>query len=416
MQRRLVFIFCLTLLIPVQAAAQADDARAKAWQEDLDVMAKGLQEKHLKPFTVIKQEDFLQKVTELRRRIPELKDHQIQVEFMKLAALIGDGHTVVGPGPEAKRWRRYPISTLWVKDGLVIIAASEQFKDLIRAKIVGVGKLSMDDAEKQLHQLAGHENAHARKEAIRTWLVIPEILAGLGIIDDMEKAPLTIVDRAGQRRTVTLQPLPPSFRGRFVTEPDPEKEKLPVSRQVRHDRYGFAWLSENNTLYCWYDSCMDLPNRPVSAWCADVLKAVDEKKPERIVLDLRRNSGGNSALINPLMSGLRARPAYNQPGRLMVLIGRFTFSSGMMNAIHFRQRHQAVLIGSPTGGSPNSFGEIRHFPLPNSKWQVQYSTKFFKLTNDGATTVKPDVEVEWTAEDFFAGRDTVLEAALKYGK
>lgn len=416
MQSRLILVAFLTLFTPLLTAAQTDSVRVKAWQEDLDAMAKGLQEKHLKPFTIIKKEDFQQRVEELRRRIPGLKDHQIQVEFMKLAAFIGDGHTNVGPGREAKQWRRYPIAPLWMKDGLFIGATTEPYTDLLRAKIVGVGKLSMEEVEKQLNQLAGQENVHARKEAIRQWLVIPEVLAGLGIIDDMDNAPFTIVDRAGQRRTVTIQPLSPSYRGRNVVDPDPEKEKLPVSRKNRRDRFGLEWLAENQTLYCWYDSCADLPNRPVSAWCADVLKAIDEQKPERIVLDLRRNSGGNSALINPLMAGLAERPAFKQPGKLIVLIGRFTYSSAMMNALHFRQRLQAVLIGSPTGGSPNSFGEVRSFTLPNSKWEVRYSTKFFRLTNDGATTVKPDVDVEWTAADFFAGKDTVLDAALNYGK
>ena len=114
------------------------------------------------------------------------------------------------------------------------------------------------------------------------------------------------------------------------------------------------------------------------------------------------------------MNGLAQRETFRRPGSIIVLISRHTFSSAMMNALHFRQRLKAVLIGSPTGGSPNHFGEVRSFLLPHCQWNVQYSTKLFKLTNDGAKTVKPDLDVEWTAKEFFAGRDPVLEAALNY--
>ena len=149
-------------------------------------------------------------------------------------------------------------------------------------------------------------------------------------------------------------------------------------------------------------------------WCEQVLGEIDQRKPERVVIDLRRNGGGSSPLIKPLIDGLREREDANQKGKLFVLIGRRTFSSAMMNALEFRERTNAVLLGLPTGGSPNHFGEVRSFTLPHSKWQVFYSTKRFQLTDDGATTVKPDMEVDESAADFFAGRDAVLDAAVKY--
>src|SRR5689334_22120299 len=50
---------------------------------------------------------------------------------------------------------------------------------------------------------------------------------------------------------------------------------------------------------------------------------------ERLVIDLRLNGGGDSRVIAPLLAAIQARPAL----RVFALIGRHTFSSGLMNAI-----------------------------------------------------------------------------------
>ncbi|HQR41678.1 MAG TPA: hypothetical protein PLX97_03315, partial [Gemmatales bacterium] len=76
------------------------------------------------------------------------------------------------------------------------------------------------------------------------------------------------------------------------------------------------------------------------------------------------------------------------------------------------RRFQAELVGQPTGGSPNHFGEVKRFQLPHSKCTVMYSTKKFVMTKDNATTVIPHRIITPTAKGFFADRDEALEAAL----
>ncbi len=51
----------------------------------------------------------------------------------------------------------------------------------------------------------------------------------------------------------------------------------------------------------------------------------------------------------------------------------------MRNAILFKQlQTNPILVGEPTGGKPNSYGEISSFLLPNSGLVVNYSTKYFE--------------------------------------
>jgi hypothetical protein len=117
---------------------------------------------------------------------------------------------------------------------------------------------------------------------------------------------------------------------------------------------------------------------------------------------------------DPLFAGLERRPAWRSPGRLFGLIGGETFSSGLWTADDLRKQG-ATLVGSPTGGKPNSHGNVRTFLLSNSRIEVSYSTRFFSLA-PGADppSLEPAVPVELTIDDLRTNRDPVLDAALRY--
>jgi len=53
--------------------------------------------------------------------------------------------------------------------------------------------------------------------------------------------------------------------------------------------------------------------------------------------------------------------------------------------------------------------------LPNSKWTVRYSTKFYKFVENGENLIRPDQEIIPSWDDYKSGRDPVLDWVLKYG-
>jgi len=87
----------------------------------------------------------------------------------------------------------------------------------------------------------------------------------------------------------------------------------------------------------------------------------------------------------------------------------------MLHANDFQLSTQAILIGEPTSGRPNSYGELGNFTLPNSGLRVNYSTKFFRLRpNDDPPAVMPEILVEYPWAAYLSGRGPVLETALNY--
>lgn len=125
------------------------------------------------------------------------------------------------------------------------------------------------------------------------------------------------------------------------------------------------------------------------------------------------NGGGDSrqgtSYIETLADYLNKHPQI----KLYVVLGRQTFSSAILNAMDFRRLTKTVFIGEETSGKPNHFGEVRSIRLPSSQLVVQYSTKYFKNTDEELNTLAPDVILETSFSDLKKGIDPIYEWVKK---
>jgi hypothetical protein len=178
--------------------------------------------------------------------------------------------------------------------------------------------------------------------------------------------------------------------------------------------YWYEYLEGQRTVYFRYRRCQEMASQPFAGFSQELLSFLDTRDVDRLIIELRDNTGGNSGILDPFIEAIRSRPRFNQTGKLFVLINRGTASSGMLNANTLQLRTRAILIGEPTGGKPNSYGEVRNFTLLHSGLTVNYSTRFFRLRQDDLPALMPDVFVGYPWSALEAGRDPVLEAALNY--
>ena len=94
------------------------------------------------------------------------------------------------------------------------------------------------------------------------------------------------------------------------------------------------------------------------------------------------------------------------------LISENTFSSAILNALSLKDDADFTLVGTPTGGSINHYGELKSFTLPETGWEVYYSSKYFKLSKKYEGSIIPDVYIEKDAESYFSGIDKEVEYCL----
>jgi C-terminal processing protease CtpA/Prc len=129
----------------------------------------------------------------------------------------------------------------------------------------------------------------------------------------------------------------------------------------------------------------------------------------RVVVDARLNGGGDNTTYWSLVASIRrAGP------KAVVLVGRKTFSAAGNFAAVVDAETRARIMGEPSGGSPNQWGDSTPVDLPSLGLTVHVAVERVEaVAKDTRLAVEPDVRVELTAADFFAGRDPVLARALR---
>lgn len=415
---------CIGLLASLAAAqppASAPSASAPSaarsftveqLQQDLDELARQLPKRHISPFTRVTREQFEAAVATLRERLPELRGTALAVEFLKLVAMIGDAHTTIDVSPLSAPARFLPFNTTVRADGVMVTSATAPHAELVGSALVRIGDTPARQAIDRLAAVYPWENESWKLHLSRQWLVRADVLHALGVLNSPDRATCTFRDADGQERTVELE----SFNGKqeFRAPGRTLVGPAALSMKATSDWYWFEVIPDTAVLYVRYDRCAEQPDRPLAEFFAKVLERLDQGGIERVVIDLRANTGGNSALLVPLVLKLAQREELRRPGAVVGLISRATFSSAQLNAKNIKDSLGAVLIGLPTGQKPNAFGEQRTFKLPNTGMTVTYSTKRFVTDPADPPSMMPDVLIDPTIADYHAGRDPTLEAAIAY--
>jgi hypothetical protein len=411
-------LFCLLLaLLLVHGSAVNDVAVGQNvdWKSDLEFLVKTLTDRHPDPFRKIAEVEFSTKVGELSDRIDSLESMEATFELMKLVASLGDGHTAVVPNHESFNF--FPINVRWFSDGIHVRAIDQKYKSLIGAKLVAVGDVPAKKIVEKLGEILAHDNEWGIRKLIDKQFQTAEFLEYAGALDDNGNAVFQF-EKDGKEMFVKLDSIN-SINGSKVRFVNPYgaglmKPSIFLSLLMKDERgmpFWNEWIKDHKTIYFKYNQCRSP---------SEFKKLVDgtagfiaQNDVQKFVLDLRDNSGGSSLVFQPLLEYLLSNKELNQKGKLFVIVGRDTFSSGIFAACDMRKTN-ALFVGEPTSGSPNHFGEVKTFKLPSSGLIVQHSTKTFRLQEDDTPAFEPDILIEFTADEVFAARDQALQAIFDY--
>jgi hypothetical protein len=398
------------LLIAV--CQSAGDGRVEGWQQDLALLARELPKLHKNFFFARPREEFEAQVAELQRALPELRDDEAAVEFMRLVAATGDGHTSVQPGNGPLPWTHLPLRLRRFGDELRVVEVARAQAGALGGRVVAIGGVGVDEAWRRVGEIVAHENEASLSAFAPSDLEIGFVLSGLHLAPDAKHATFD-VEVDGARKSFEFTPSSPveEALGRLAL---PAKEKRPPWLAHPEQSYWFEYEPGSRLLYIQYNHCRDEAAAPFGRFCDELMDSADAHDVAKVVIDLRQNGGGDSSVIAPLYRALGARRKLREKGRLFVAIGPGTFSSAMMNAIELKNGFGAILVGEPTGGKPNAYGEIRFLDLPKSRLRISYSTKYFQQVPGDPPSVEPDVAAPLTFADFESGRDPVVAAALAW--
>ncbi len=387
------------------------------WQEDLSYLSSQMSTIHPDIYSMISKRSLDSLENKINERIPNSDDSDILMDLFQFTAAPNDAHTFPFIFFPCFDLHNFPIQIYGFPDGWYVVEAGRGYKELIGSKIVKVESQDIDDIFEKYPVFLGVENEQSRKERFTYMVVIPEWLKYHKIVDDVNKVDFTLENLDGIQYTKTLPSYKyfPLFIWSSIVEI--ENDKPYVYTNPRKDWYQFTPINSDKVLYIEYHQCDNQPGKETVAEFAQNLEEhLETIDYERYIIDLRSNDGGNNNVNRELMRVIRDSEKINQLGKLYVLIGRRTFSAAVMFANQLQMQTDAIFVGEATSQGPIFYGQPFLIELPNSKLIIGISSNHTigGLPFDNRTSIKPDIKIGYTIEDFLNKQDPVMEKALNF--
>jgi hypothetical protein len=399
---------------PSDAPPSATSSAPADLRSDLDVILEARDTIHPDGWHGIARSDWMAAADAVASRAGELSDDERLVEVVRLAAMPSwngrDGHTGIFPFSPEDGTLLYPLRWWEFIDGLVITAARPPYEDLVGSRVEAIGGMPIEDVLALVEPLAPRDNPSNLRAFGPLYLRVSNLLAGLGVIDAAGATTFTLVDREGVSSDVEIEPTVP------VIDDDwdsglPHRLAATDAPWLRDQDTTLWWtfLADSGTLFAQFNHVRGDATSVIS----ELRERAKEADVQRVVIDIRHNSGGDNTTLAPLELALRD-PTIDRPGRLFAIIGRVTFSAAANFATDLEQATSVIFAGEAMGGSPNLYGDTRPVDLPATGQTLYMATRYWERStpDDQRITIEPDIPVDLSSDDYFAGRDPVLDAIL----
>ena len=403
---------CLFLLSHCSTTATGRNDAA-AFRDDLAFLARELPKRHKNAFHYTSRAQFDAAVAELNSRIPTIDRDHFTVGVMRIAAMIGDSHTRAHL--PLSQQRPFPIAIRRYGDDYRIVQVPPGLERALGTRILEIDETPANRFESLLAPLvAQNENATFIPAWVNLLLQQAPVLHGAGIIANADTARFRLEKDDGTELPIDLRAVSASEFSNVAWIPIAKPTRLQqIAEAMRAPvpTFSFTWIPSARAVYANVKSMANV-GRPAR----QLFALIRERQPEKVIIDLRQNPGGNYFHgLHGLIEPIAKLAAINRKGHLFVLIGPLTGSAAVINAAQFHTKTQAILVGEAIGTKPSEYSELKNMTLPNTGIIVGYSVRFYDFAYNAENVVAPDHEVKPAWEDVKHGIDSALEWCLQYG-
>jgi len=405
-----------TSTLPPQTASPSARDRVLGWRADLADLIPGMARLHPSLEHSVKRAELDTDVAALSAAVPSSSDDQLLVGLMRIVAKVSargcDGHTglyVWGEGT-------YPVDSLplrvwWFDEGVFVVDALPPYRDLIGSRVDAMNGHGMREVLAALDPLVPRDNAETVRLLTPRFLLIPQVLHGLGIASAGPIA-LAVAPAGGPSRSITVAPIPMkdynAWAGAYGLHLPSDPRVLYLARG--EEPLWWTTLDGGALLYVQYNRV----NYLSSSTFDDLRSALRAASVAKIVVDIRHNYGGDVQASTPLLTALQ--DAALPHGHLFVITGRNTFSAATMFLARLHDTTGAIVVGEPMGGCPNPIGNAQPVSLRFSGIVVMVATRpeIAMSVDDQRLTIPPDLPARLTPAAWLARQDPALAAIRAY--
>ena len=393
------------------------DVSGEEWAADIRTLAAELEVRHAAPYPGIEPARFRAAADSLADRVGGLTDDEVVLAIARLTARIGEGHTGVLPFDRGYDERRLPVEFYQADDGsYFVLAAAPEHAGLLGATLERIDGTPIEVVAAAMEPLMPRDNRYTLRKLGVDYLRIPGLLAALKFVRSPDSVPIQVRHPDGRRQAAVLRPRPRHEAVDWRFAPAGQRQLWLRNRETQ---YWFALVPEHDAAYVQFNSAdigAGADELAFAAFTDSLVAAIEDGAVDRLIIDMRWNTGGSFPRSRHLLHAAIRADRVNRPGRLFVIIGNTTYSAANSLALEFDTHTHALFVGEPTGGSAQSYGDLRRLRLPHSGLVVRYAAH--RSTAAGATdrrpAVFPDLRAGLSVAEYRQGVDPALEAIWAY--
>ncbi|MCS3863059.1 tetratricopeptide (TPR) repeat protein [Salinibacter ruber] len=393
---------------------QSFDSRVEGWRYDLKFLLSEVRRLNATYSERPLPDSIERAADQLRADIPNLSDGEIWVRFQQLLAKLGQSHNSVWHFEEVERLTitQLPLSFYLFEDGLHVMDAER--KGLIGAKVQAIGGTPTDQALDAVRSVVTSETPMKIKWLGPVYLRMPQVLRVAGIINDTSQVELTLESDDGSSQQISMEPVPIEPRKKLIPSQHPNAGMPPLYLSHPADPYWMEERPNRGLIYVQVNQIRNEEEESFADFAARLRETLKANETNHLVVDLRRNNGGNTFLYTELLRTLVWFDV-KVGTDLYVVVGRNTYSAAQNLATDLDRLTGAVFVGEPTGGRPNTHGDESHVILPYSGLNLGLSTSYWQHSDprDDRQWIAPDIPVSLSSGDYFDNHDPVMETLRK---
>lgn len=359
----------------------------------------------------------LLEVQRLQTQAGSLSRAGLLAALARLAATAHDGHTKLDFSHLGQALPQLPVRLKWFADGLYVTAVAPPLERWLGSQVIRLEEHSADDWLALLSDVIGGTPPHVRHESPH-FLITPALLQALGWSASGNHLRLLLRNPGGEL-------LPVEFE---VSEEIPTITVSPkpgVLKVVGGDISVLIQELPGHALYIGLRQITSGSDGPLPHVLEQALDTIRNTQPERLIVDLRGNGGGNYILARPFTLKLRAAAGQ---ARLYALIDEGTFSAAIVTLAWLRHDAEARIVGSGPGDAERFYAEPLTLNLAGAGLRLFLATQAHDwaqgchdlktcfwlnlLYGVPAGSLRPEWCVQSTFRQFMQGEDATLRAAL----
>ena len=387
-------------------------SRAEGWRTDIDYLVSEIKRvNHLYRKQPL-PEALVARQRALKRDVDTLTDEAIFVGMGRMLSPLKQGHVSLAIFPETKRptVKNIPLQFYAFPDGVFVVRSDEKNADLVGAEVLRIEDAPPGELLEQIEEHASVENEMKMLwGGMRPLGSIP-VLRGLGVLKPGRDEVRLTLEKDGQEVERVLAPVAQE-QERKLGPPPVATPPLFVRNVPR--AHWLESLPKSDAVFVQVNQIAADTDESMAEFGLKLRKFLADTPVKNVILDLRHNNGGNTFTYTEMLRTLVAHST-KEGNRLYVIIGRGVYSATSNLISDLERLARPIFVGEPSSGIGNQDGDESMTVLPYSGIRAFLTSVRWQYSHpwDLRTSMVPDLPVQLTAKDYFAGKDPVMETIL----